>query len=191
MPEIMRHVAERLGVDAAVRLIEEPGGKAVCVPPKVRGSPLAELVGIEIATVLCEEWPGIRIDISNGGIWRAQNWRAHKRSFAVLSSPRKSTNELADEFGITARHVRNIRAAHRRSVVINAKPRRQAKENSQCPIISACIPWWCIPRSVNSTERFTRVGRGHGFSRREAPCRFFPWPREPTCRTGTIGSSGN
>lgn len=122
MPEIMRRVAEELGVDAAVRLIDVLGGKDVFVPSKAEGSPLAEQVGIEIATVLCEEWPGIKIEVPNGKIWRA-----HRRRLAILSNPRKTTNELAEELGVTTRQVRYLRAAQRRAVIIAAKRRRQTK----------------------------------------------------------------
>lgn len=104
MPEILCHVAERLGLPAALRLAAEMGGEEHKIPRKSAGSALERRVGQEIAAVLAEEWAGINVSIPNyhGRV-------AVERRRRVLTQPTKSTNALARELKITARQVRNLR----------------------------------------------------------------------------------
>lgn len=122
MPHLLRYVAERLGVKAAVHLSETLGGETVSVPGDAEGSVLADRIGIEIATVLSEEWGSERVAIPNG-----KQWQSVQRRLAVLANPTTPNNTLARELGITERHVRGIRAAHRRKIRTDAKRRKQAQ----------------------------------------------------------------
>lgn len=108
LPDVLRHVAERLNRAAAMNLAASLGGEEVKIPERAQGSVLESRVGIEIATVLVEEWAGIRIAIPNN-----RALVARERARLVLAQPGKGANRLARELGITARQVRNIRSAAR------------------------------------------------------------------------------
>lgn len=104
-----------LGQAARLRLIQAAGGQRRDVPSPgwARRSHLAEEAGAEVALWLARRFGGTAVDIPSARGREAED-RAGRLRAAVLEAgldtPRRSANDLAAEHGVTATHVRRVRA---------------------------------------------------------------------------------
>lgn len=112
--EALDRLEAELGDLARARIIAEIGGRRVTIPmPRnAPGSRLAEMIGLEAAQWLAEEYGGEAVDFpSRSGA--ASQERAARLLAAVLEAglthPTRSANDIADEFGVTRRRVTQLR----------------------------------------------------------------------------------
>lgn len=110
-----------LGQAAALRLLANAGGQRREVPKRAAGSVLAEEVGVEVVAWLASRFGGTKVDIpSMRG--REQQDRANLLRAAIIEdgliNPRRSANNLAVEFGVTAAWVHKLRSQLRRDLGI-------------------------------------------------------------------------
>jgi Mor family transcriptional regulator len=96
-----------IGLPATLALIERFGGTAVYLPHPSRvkpESPLAELLGMELACRLASEWPQceIKIPLALERLRRERN--------RAIRAERLTVREIARKYGLTMRTVERIRA---------------------------------------------------------------------------------
>lgn len=68
LPKVARELAERLGYDAGVLLIEKFGGMQLSIPGPsgAKCSRISRELGEEVARVVCELWGASRVDVPTG-----------------------------------------------------------------------------------------------------------------------------
>ncbi|QFQ88250.1 hypothetical protein F8A10_12090 [Paracoccus kondratievae] len=106
-----------LGRAAALRLLANAGGQRRDIPKRAEGSVLAAEVGTDVVTWLACRFAGTTLDIPSP--WgRERQDRANALRAAILDAgltdPRRSANVIATEFGVSAKHVHNLRAKMRK-----------------------------------------------------------------------------
>lgn len=96
-----------IGVGSVLALTRRLGGGEYYVPkvPKTN-HPLTLALGISTCNRLCAHYAGSRIEIPTKGVFRELRDRAISRAL----SNGVDQNVLAAQFGLTCRHIRNIRA---------------------------------------------------------------------------------
>lgn len=108
LPKVPRQLAERLGYDMGLQLLNKFGGQQVPVPAKltlVKGSVIARALGEEAARVMCELFAGQTVEVPTGRKIKGDCARQ-----AILDHP-GSNNEAARDLGFTRRWVRMVRNA--------------------------------------------------------------------------------
>ncbi|MFT6915612.1 MAG: hypothetical protein ACJAWL_001922 [Motiliproteus sp.] len=96
-----------IGVNSALTLTRRLGGNEYYVPkvPKP-GHPLTLALGVSVCNRLCAHYAGTRIDIPSKGVFREQRDRIITKALGRGVDQ----NVLAAQYGLTCRHIRNIRA---------------------------------------------------------------------------------
>lgn len=117
LPPILSTIAAVAGIDVAIRIAQQHGGRRVTIPTLADGSNwLTDLVGEELAArIISELGPARRVDLPlppNGSSWR-QWWRERNRRIAELEAHNASASEIARELGMTTRAVHFRRAKRR------------------------------------------------------------------------------
>lgn len=102
---VYREIAERAGLDAALRLARARGGQRISVPSKPNGAPwLIEAMGAEGAKALCDLYGGAMLDLPADPVGgEGQKARVRRVKQAILDG--KSANEIAAAHDITRRAV--------------------------------------------------------------------------------------
>jgi len=112
LPSLLRQVAERFGLEPALRLAEAFGGQQVKLPRCARiDHALARRVGLGVHAWLVEHYGGERITIPMGPRHPDKVRAAHRLAeVARLTGLGHSTAEIARQLLIHERHVRDLRA---------------------------------------------------------------------------------
>lgn len=101
-----------LGQAAALRLLANAGGQRREIPKRSAGSRLATEVGADVVGWLAHRFGGTALDIpSPRGRERMQR-ASHLRAAVLeagLTQPRRSANDIAAQFGVTAAWVHKLR----------------------------------------------------------------------------------
>lgn len=85
-PAEIAWIADVIGTQATLRLIEAHGGTAIYVPHEVnQGSSLARSIGLEAARQMAAEWGGTRLKVPLCKIWRVQVMHAERKSYAEIA----------------------------------------------------------------------------------------------------------
>ncbi len=112
LPSLLREVADKFGIDPALRLAEAFGGQQVKLPRRARiDHTLARRVGLGVHAWLVEHYGGERITIPMGPRHPDKVRAAHRLAeVARLTAQGISTAEIARRLVIHERHVRDLRA---------------------------------------------------------------------------------
>jgi hypothetical protein len=105
-----------LGQPAVLRLLANCGGQKRAVPKRAEGSALARELGPEVAEWLALRFGGTSLDIPSPR-GREQQSQASRLRAAILDAgltePRRSANDIASEFGVSAVWVHTLRSRMR------------------------------------------------------------------------------
>lgn len=108
MTPVFEAVSTLIGERAAVALVERLGGAPIYVPEvPIAGSPLVLAIGHGPAARLCDHYAGRLLDLPSRSVLDT-----YRRREEVRYDLRRglSASEVARRHGLTARHVRRIRA---------------------------------------------------------------------------------
>ena len=109
LPPLARELAECLGLDATLTLVQQWGGARVWVP--AAPSPAwVELLGAEAAAALCGRFALEQLDVPR---CVAQVRAARDRAIVAALAEGKTLNEVALAFRLTRRQIVNIQLAAR------------------------------------------------------------------------------
>lgn len=109
LPDSMREIAELVGVEGVLALIERWGGVWVHVPHPDNlhaAHPLVLALGAEPARRMAERYPGERVEVPIGHGYAAALLAAE---VAAATDRGESEAQIARRLGITARWVRELR----------------------------------------------------------------------------------
>ncbi len=106
---VIQELVDLLGEDDARRIFAELKGQSVCVPAKIAdGHPLAEILGMDLATRLVKAVPGCRLEIPVSMIDRKKAMEARNRIICRQYENGTPVNDIAFLHEMTARNVRLI-----------------------------------------------------------------------------------
>lgn len=103
LPASVRDIAETLGLEIVIKLVEHFGGVELRIPHKLHDSHKLMVMGIDHATQLCEYCPEDTIFVPV-----SLNARPNTRTVQQLEDQGLKRWEIARELGITQRHVRRL-----------------------------------------------------------------------------------
>lgn len=114
-----------LGVGAVTSLLANAGGQRRNIPAKAEGSRLAEEIGLATVRWLSARFAGTALDMpSQRG--RDQHSRASELRAAILDAgltdPKRSANDIARQFGVTAHWVHKLRTQMREEQGLGDQP---------------------------------------------------------------------
>lgn len=103
LPASVRDIAETLGLEIVIRLVEHFGGVELRIPHKLHPDHKLMVLGLDHAQALCEYCPGdtILVPVSLTA-------RTNSKSVQDLEDKGLKRWEIARELGITQRHVRRL-----------------------------------------------------------------------------------
>lgn len=108
LPGHLGELVRRGHTGAALRLIQEWGGRAVYIPENPSpDSPIAQIAGLAAAKVLAELGGGVNYDIPSKAWLKGDSLKDE-----ILRSD-GSTREVAERLECTERHVRGVRSGQR------------------------------------------------------------------------------
>lgn len=85
-PAELAWLADHIGADATLRLIEAHGGTRLYVPEKPnQGSPLARLVGLSQARALADRYGGDYIRVPLARNWRVRLYRQRGETYPAIA----------------------------------------------------------------------------------------------------------
>lgn len=79
-------LAQALGREGLLTLLEKRGGTRLPVPSKVGASKLVDELGVAIAAALVEHWGGLVLKVPLGRTWRVEVLRAQGLSYADIAT---------------------------------------------------------------------------------------------------------
>ncbi|MGR3479378.1 hypothetical protein [Salipiger marinus] len=122
-----------LGQAAALRLLANAGGQRRDVPKRAAGSRLAEEVGLDVVEWLSDRFGGTALDIPGYRAREARDRAAELRAAileAGLTTPNRSANVIAAEFGVTSAWVHKLRVQLRAELEQDTQLRLPFFDNS-------------------------------------------------------------
>jgi hypothetical protein len=111
LPGVAGEIEETIGLDLTVKLLKARGGTVLKVPKKAKGTVLADLIGLDAASLLIEKF-GIRnLDLPCGHMRGrdAERLEKKRRAFAMLGDG-KSLREVALACDISVRTATEYRS---------------------------------------------------------------------------------
>lgn len=84
-PEL-RTLAQALGLDGLLRLLERRAGTRLPIPVKVGASGLVDELGADLTARLVEHWGGLSLKVPLGRAWRVQVYHARGASYAEIAT---------------------------------------------------------------------------------------------------------
>lgn len=109
LPGELRAIAERIGLAAALRLVEARGGRRLYFPVGLAPEhQLVTLLGQAAAEALCQEYAGERLEIP-----KAEGYARAVRNALIVQERGKGVSQstLAGTHSLTERQIRNIEGA--------------------------------------------------------------------------------
>lgn len=105
LPPNMQWVARIIGLPATIKLAKRHGGRFVYVPKQVSPEhPLCDLLGAPAFAALVTEYGGERLDVA-----KCDRAAQALRNQLIREKRREASQaDVAGQFGLTVRHVRNI-----------------------------------------------------------------------------------
>ncbi len=111
---VIQELVDLLGEDDAKRIFAELKGQSVFVPAEIAGGhPLAETLGLDLATRLAKAVPGCRLEFPVSMIDRKKAMEARNRVICRQYENGTPVNDIAFLHEMTARNVRLIVKAAR------------------------------------------------------------------------------
>lgn len=103
LPLSVRDIAETLGLDVVIKLVDHFGGCELFIPSQLKPDHPLMALGEEAAQALVGYCPKDRIDVP-----KSLNPRPTASTIEVLESRGLTRNQIARELNITQRHVRRV-----------------------------------------------------------------------------------
>ncbi|MEN2979971.1 hypothetical protein P7L78_09125 [Tistrella bauzanensis] len=104
LPASLVDVAEALGVDVALALMDLYGGQDIQIPRRPRADhPVIKALGAEVGYALCHYLGGGRIYVPHG-----RQRRSARRDVLTLQAAGRTRREIAILLGFSERHIRRM-----------------------------------------------------------------------------------